>query len=256
MNDKKWNGQPYRVMADVYDAWMAHDQVPYDSWAEFVLSAFRRYGRVESVLDVGCGTGQLLVRLQNARLRVLGVDASARMLASARARLGPYVSLTQLRLPDQALIECGPVDAVTACFDVLNYLVEGEAFERTILDIGEVLAPGGVFVFDLNTKHKLETVFANYNTGDDLDDFAYVWRNRYSPLTGVSTFHVTFFVQSEEGVFERSSEMHEERWFPTSRIESALVAAGLSLASRTDSYSDREVTYETLRETWVVTKEG
>jgi ubiquinone/menaquinone biosynthesis C-methylase UbiE len=42
----------------------------------------------ESVLDVGCGTGETLRRLSDAGLRVAGLDRSPAMLAVARSKLG------------------------------------------------------------------------------------------------------------------------------------------------------------------------
>jgi ubiquinone/menaquinone biosynthesis C-methylase UbiE len=41
------------------------------------------------VVDVGCGTGEVLARYAVAGCRVAGLDASAGMLAEARRRLGP-----------------------------------------------------------------------------------------------------------------------------------------------------------------------
>jgi ubiquinone/menaquinone biosynthesis C-methylase UbiE len=46
-----------------------------------------------SVLDVGCGTGAQLALYREAGCRVYGVDASASMLAVARAKLGPTAGL-------------------------------------------------------------------------------------------------------------------------------------------------------------------
>lgn len=42
-----------------------------------------------TVVDVGCGTGEMLSRYAGAGCRVIGVDLSPAMLAEARRRLGP-----------------------------------------------------------------------------------------------------------------------------------------------------------------------
>ncbi len=65
------------------------------------------------VVDVGCGTGAVLARYAAAGCRVAGLDASARMLAEARRRLGPGALLAAgeaTALPFAA----GSADLVTA----------------------------------------------------------------------------------------------------------------------------------------------
>ncbi len=49
------------------------------------------------VLEIGCGTGRNLARLRGLRpdLTLCGLDASSRMLETARAKLGPCVTLRQ-----------------------------------------------------------------------------------------------------------------------------------------------------------------
>jgi len=42
-----------------------------------------------TVVDVGCGTGEMLARYAAAGCRVAGIDVSAGMIAEARRRLGP-----------------------------------------------------------------------------------------------------------------------------------------------------------------------
>jgi len=53
-----------------------------------------------SVLDLGCGSGELVARLAaEARFeRIVGVDRSPSILATARERLGPVVDGTRVRL--------------------------------------------------------------------------------------------------------------------------------------------------------------
>ncbi len=72
----------------------------------------------ETVLDAGCGPGEITAALV-ARLprgRVIAVDASPRMVATARERLGPAVEVIRSDLAELALAD--PVDAIlsTATF--------------------------------------------------------------------------------------------------------------------------------------------
>jgi len=61
-----------------------------------VLLALAEAGPAEDVLDVGCGTGALLVRLRGlTRGRLAGVDPSARMIEEARRAVPPGIELAR-----------------------------------------------------------------------------------------------------------------------------------------------------------------
>jgi ubiquinone/menaquinone biosynthesis C-methylase UbiE len=96
-----------------------------------------------SVLDVGCGTGELLVRLAakypNARLS--GLDPVPEMLAVARTKLSENVDLragwaNELPWPD------GAFDVVVSC-NMFHYITHPVA---AVQEIERVLRPGGHFV--------------------------------------------------------------------------------------------------------------
>jgi len=95
------------------------------------------------VLDVGCGTGILLGQLRERMpdARFLGVDATSRMLAQARQRLGRHVPLVEgsseaLPLSDRS------VDAVV-CTSALHYMTDAP---RALCEMHRVLTPGGTLV--------------------------------------------------------------------------------------------------------------
>ena len=243
-------------MADVYDSWMALDQVPYDEWCDFILERmFAAPMEVQRVIDIGCGTGSMLQRFRAAGLEVAGVDASPGMTSHASRKLGDEVPILTLAMPDQQVLRLGKAQAVTACFDALNYLVEPNALEHTIQLVAELLEVGGRFVFDLNTRYKLETIFASYTTGADHGDFAYVWRNDYDAGRSACDMEVSFFVRNGDH-FVRTTEHHTERWFSDDTIESALHGAGLVSLEVVDCYSSKPCGPETLRATWVAEKVG
>lgn len=89
------------------------------------------------VLDVGCGEGPLAVAAVGSGLRVVGVDASATMLRSARDH-GPVIGADAAALP----VASGAVDAVTAV-NVLDHLKRPGRALRAAL---RVLRPGGLLV--------------------------------------------------------------------------------------------------------------
>jgi demethylmenaquinone methyltransferase/2-methoxy-6-polyprenyl-1,4-benzoquinol methylase len=93
-----------------------------------------------STLDVACGTGDMVLALQEARCTVTGVDLSEEMLAIARqkAPAATYLIADAEQLP----FEDGAFDAVTCAFGVRNFV----HLEQGLSEMLRVLKPGGKMV--------------------------------------------------------------------------------------------------------------
>jgi len=91
-----------------------------------------------TVLDIACGTGDLCRDLARERLRPIGVDFSAGMLASART-VAPLVRGDALQLP----FPNESVDGVTCGFALRNFVSLDGFFAET----ARVLRPGGRAAF-------------------------------------------------------------------------------------------------------------
>lgn len=251
--------QPYERLAGVYDRWTAEND--YAGWAEHLRRTFGELGPGARLLDVCCGTGRLTALMQRQGYDVTGVDRSAAMLAEAAGALRPGTPLHRADLAGSPRAEelpppfrGGGHDAAVCTFDSVNYFT-GDGELRALLGlVAGALRPGGLFVFDVNTRQKLEKVFADSHYGDDLGDFAYVWRNRYDPSTRTIRFLITLFTRDGEH-YLRGEEEHRQRWFTHEEITAAARAAGFSVRSVTDDYSDRPATPESLRETWVLRRD-
>ena len=75
-----------KYLFDHPEIWEQNNQPRFDREPAFLAEVFRRYGSVERVLDVGCGTGGHLDRLSRLGLTGTGVDLNERMLDYARRR--------------------------------------------------------------------------------------------------------------------------------------------------------------------------
>jgi SAM-dependent methyltransferase len=248
----------YEAMAPVYDRWMEHDGAPYEQWCGFIDTACRRHDReVRTILEIGCGTGSLTQRLGQRGYEVTGVDASSAMLGRAREKLGPSVRLVHARLPvpgpPQApeAFGLGLYDAAVCCFDVVNYFVEDGELARVFRQVRRALRPGGLFIFDVNTRYKLQRLFGDRSFGDDLGDFAYVQRARYDPARHRCELFLTFFLREGE-MYRRAMEHHVQRWFTDEEMCAALADSGFEVLRTCQGYTDVERTADTARATWVV----
>jgi SAM-dependent methyltransferase len=98
-----------------------------------------------SVLDVGCGEGQMsrLASSVGAR-RVVGLDPTSAQLSVARQRGGPPMYCRGVA--DTLPFRDGSFDAVVACL-VFEHI---EAVDEALAEVGRVLKPGGRFLFFLN----------------------------------------------------------------------------------------------------------
>ncbi|MFV2022153.1 class I SAM-dependent methyltransferase [Micromonospora sp. LOL_023] len=98
-----------------------------------------------SLLDVACGTGEHLQHLSGSFPYVEGVDISADMLLSAKARL-PLVPLHQSDMRSFALGR--RFDAVTCLFSSIGHMRTTAELTAALRCFAEHTVPGGVAVVD------------------------------------------------------------------------------------------------------------
>ena len=139
-----WDADAYTVVA-----------APHLEWANQVLDRLELRGD-ETVLDAGCGSGHvtalLLERLPEGRL--IGVDASESMIASAREEFGndPRV---ELHVAD--LLELDLTEAVDAVFSsaVFHWILD---HERLFSKLHAALRPGGQLEFQCGGEGNIAEV--------------------------------------------------------------------------------------------------
>ena len=222
--------QSYSVLASCYDALM--EDVDYPAWADFYETQFSRYAdqKPMSVLDLGCGTGVLTNILADRGYDMIGIDLSAEMLARASsAALAAGKNVLYLEQDMRAFDLFGTVDAVVCSLDGINYLTKKEDVARCFARVHLFLNNGGLFLFDVNTPWKFENIF-----GDESyileDETTYLgWQNQYNKKTGLCRFYLTFFCETESGLWERFEEVQSERSYSDRVLRGLLEQAGFDV---------------------------
>jgi ubiquinone/menaquinone biosynthesis C-methylase UbiE len=119
----------------------------HDLLDELETGFVERFAREKDVLEVGCGTGLLLLRMQRFAKSVRGVDLSPGMLEKAKARgLDVLVgSATELPFGNDNF-------DVTCSFKVLAHVPE---IEKALDEMARVTRPGGVVIAEFYNPSSL-----------------------------------------------------------------------------------------------------
>jgi SAM-dependent methyltransferase len=148
MNSKRF----YDDCAAFYDA--DYEAAGYDEDVPFYVELARESGG--PVLEMGCGTGRVLLAVAQAGIEISGIDGSARMLDRLKARLAeePEAVRRRVRLLHgdirTARVE-GDFALVTAPFRVVQHLVERSDQRSWLRNVARHLRrdPPGALVFDV-----------------------------------------------------------------------------------------------------------
>jgi len=138
------------------------------------------------ILDVGCGSGPILADLRDRGATVTGVDASAGMLAQARATLGAGADLRVADLSEPLPFDDDTFDDVIAS-QVLHYLRD---WGPPLAELHRVLKPGGRLI--VSEEHPTALFLADRLSGGDREYFGIHERTEEWTLGG-RTAELTFW---------------------------------------------------------------
>ena len=182
------------------------------------------------ILDVCCGTGQLLLHFLEHGYTGTGVDLSAAMLDQARRNCsrfaaGGKVSFLQADAADFRLD--GRYDLAVSTFDALNHLASLEKLGSCFACIRRVLDPGGYFIFDLNTMKGLQRW--NGISVEDGEQGMVVNRGIYSAGMDRAYTRITGFVRTGPDLYTRFEETAFNTAFRMADVKESLAKAGFSM---------------------------
>jgi len=175
----------------------------------------------ESLLDVGCGSGDFLVQMKHALdiPQVKGIDLSPVMVSKS---IENGIDASCIDLCD---IE-GKYNVITAVFDMLNYLTP-ELLQHFLTCVEAHLNDGGVFLCDINTLYGFENVAVGSFIVDDEERF----------LTVDSEFEVGEYIseftlfEKEDACFKKSQETIKQYYHT---VDDLVKHSGLELVENDD----------------------
>lgn len=217
----------YSEFAAVYDELMT--DIPYDAYVDLIdMAADGISGK--QVLDIGCGTGLLSVKLAKRGADVTGVDLSSDMLTVAQERAQALsLPVTYIQQPMQQLAGFKNYDIAIIAIDSVNYLTRKEDVEETFRRIHSALAVGGTLIFDVHSTFKTDEIFMEGPFTFDNGRIAYIWEVEEGDDLHSVHSRLAFFVGREDGLYRRFDEEHIQRTFPVHAYVEMLTDAGFSI---------------------------
>jgi SAM-dependent methyltransferase len=214
----------YEQLAPVYDRFT--DGYDHDGWIEGLLQIARVHGQSGMrVLDVGCGTGKSFAPLLARGFDVWACDISPAMVA--RARMRPDVDPERVLVADMRdLPPLGPFDLVTCLDDAVNYLLSPDDVLAAFASVARVLAPGGVYIFDVNSLATYRAGFAARATFERPLAAAVCRGETTGAIEPGALCTASIEIAGRHG--RRRVSRHVQRHHPERAIRAALTAAGLA----------------------------
>lgn len=248
--------EAYGEFARVYDIFQ--DNVDYDSWAGYLKDTLREYGISDGlILELGCGTGTMTELLAASGYDMIGVDNSEEMLAEAMQKRETSGHDILYLLQDMQEFELyGTVRAVISVCDSLNYLTEEQDLEHVFELVNNYLDPEGIFLFDMNTVHKYRDLLGDTTIAENRDEGSFIWDNSYDEEEGLNYYELAVFLPREDGLYEKSEEVHCQKAYPQEEIETLIKEAGMELLAVYDAYTLNPATEDSERLFFVAREKG
>jgi len=217
----------YGEFAEVYD--LLTENVPYDEIAAYYDGLIRTAGaNGKLLLDMGCGTGNLTIRLAALGYDIIASDASPMMLtiASSKPCDGSIQYICQSMTETDLY---GAVDIAVSTLDSINHLDSAEDIQLCFDRTAENMDKGGLFLFDVNTVYKHRHVLAQNTFVYDVEGVYCVWQNEYSSEDDSVGIELDLFFENEDGSYDRGYECFREIALPQEKLVEMLNSAGFDV---------------------------
>lgn len=197
------------------------------SWKRARMRLVRRaLPDLQSVCELGCGTGISAIEFARQGLRVYAVDRSFTMLRIARQRIrkaGVRVRLIRADMRSFRLPEA--VDLISAEWGVLNHVPRPSDLILVARAVARGLRPGGYFLFDVNHRILFEDVWITPQIYENRRLFS-ISQGGWDPQRKRGWKQMTLFVPTKAGLWRRLHDGVEEVQWSISEIRRALLRTG------------------------------
>ncbi len=150
---KKFFGSKYSVE---YDKWLESPYLGHlEQMQKFFVSKILKFKKIDTVLDVGCGTGKYLLYIATKGPKVVGIDYSKEMIRATKNKISKFKNAIHLVLADSANLPFKDNSFTKAIsINTIAYLVDDV---KAISEINRVITTNAVL--DGINKTELRMVY-------------------------------------------------------------------------------------------------
>ncbi len=201
----------YQEFAVYYDFLM--DPSFYEEYERFIRNI-----KYNSVIELGCGTGNLAALIANENVSYTGVDLSSDMIDIA---IEKNIINSTFIVNDMSIYTNEKSYDLCLCIcDSINYLHSKELVEKTFQNAFCLLEENGTFVCDTHSLFKVNNVFDNYAQEINEEDFYLNWR-----VKKIDSHRIKHFVMIETED-ARIEEIHDQYIFDLDFYKQSLLQVG------------------------------
>ncbi len=246
----------YGYFASFYDE--LTNNVHYEKTAHYILSLAERYHHEMGItLDLACGTGSLTVLLKQMGIDIYGIDASAQMLSVAqeKALLQDIHGMLFLCQKMQNLDLFGTIDTCICTLDSINHITDIKELQKVFDKVSFFMNPKALFIFDVNTLYKHQSVLADNTFVYDSENVYCVWQNTLFKDKRTVEISLDFFEKVKNNSYQRYHEQFREYAYTHEEICDMLKKAGFELLDVFGEYSFEKPKKNTQRNFYIARKQ-
>lgn len=220
-------------MAKYYDL-IYKNLVDYEGQTDYLEKIVRKLknGRVDSIIEIACGTGNYAFILAKRGYRVTGIDSSREMIEIARrkGRGSSNPRFIKMDMRDITLDE--NFDIATVLFGGFGYLLERRDLGRFFSGVRNVLRPNGLLLFEFWHNAAILPE-ATTPSGRKMYDVSVsgsrkiirLHTSRYDPQSSIDTILFDMYVvdTKKNRLLDSFSETHSVRTYSIPQMKDLLV---------------------------------
>lgn len=218
----------YEKLALFYDQLM--QGIDYEAWVSYVEELVAKFrGKVYSVADLACGTGNSTIPWAKRGYHTTGVDLSAEMLDIACRKAAQQGCDVKFQQCDLCCFRLDHMVDLAVCFqDGLNYILDRDKLSAAFQSVFANLNDQGFFIFDLNYVPRLFPQI-NEDSVEEPEGYSLAWSTRYDEQEQLWEIKITGKFKDDQGEWVDLAETHKEKVYDLEDVFSLLINAGFTL---------------------------